>query len=73
MDSLINFGKPVNILTFSNTKVAVINFSDLENVFSHPDIQDRKVVVLSLIGALRGGKSYLLDYCLRFLYAHVSE
>lgn len=33
-------------------------------------MKDRKVVVVSIVGAFRKGKSFFLDYCLRFLYGN---
>ena len=66
------FGKPISVLKFTETKEVVVDQSELDKIFSHDEIQDRKVVILSLIGAFRGGKSFFLDYCLRFLYGHVS-
>ena len=66
------FGKPISILSVSNSNKFVKENDELDKIFSHPEIQDRKVVILSLVGAFRGGKSFFLDYCLRFLYAHVS-
>ena len=65
-------GKPVTLLKFSETKEIIIDNEELDKIFNHPEIQDRKVVILSLIGSFRGGKSFFLDYCLRFLYDHVS-
>ena len=66
------FGKPINIMTSSDAKEVVVDEAELEKIFGHPEIEDRKIVIFSLIGAFRGGKSFFLDYCLRFLYAHVS-
>lgn len=66
------FGKPRNILNFSGSKEVIIDDKELDKIFDHSEIKDRKVVIFSLIGAFRGGKSFFLDYCLRFLYAHVS-
>ncbi|CAG9811378.1 unnamed protein product [Chironomus riparius] len=70
MDHTHPHGKPISILTFSDNKEVIVDNRELEKIFNHPEIQDRKVVILSLIGAFRGGKSFFLDYCLRFLYAH---
>ncbi|CAG9811380.1 unnamed protein product [Chironomus riparius] len=70
MDHTHQHGKPVSILRFSDNKEVIVDNRELEKIFNHPEIQDRKVVILSLIGAFRGGKSFFLDYCLRFLYAH---
>lgn len=64
------FGKPISVLSFTDNNGIHVDNKEIENIFSHPEIQDRKVVILSLIGAFRGGKSFFLDYCLRFLYAH---
>ncbi|CAH1734986.1 unnamed protein product [Chironomus riparius] len=70
MTSDQKFGKAINILSFMNSKEIVVDDSELDKIFGHPEIQDRKVVIMSIIGAFRGGKSFFLDYCLRFLYAH---
>jgi len=65
-------GSPITLMKFSDTGEVIVDDEKLNKIFSHPEIQGRKIVILSLIGASRGGKSYFLDYCLRFLYAHVS-
>lgn len=49
-----------------------VDYNEIYNFFNHTEINDRKVVVFSIIGAYRGGKSFFLDYCLRYLYATVS-
>ena len=67
-----SFGKALSILRFSNNNKIIVDYDELEKIFGRSEIQDRKVVILSLIGAFRGGKSFFLDYCLRFLYANVS-
>lgn len=72
MSDLHPFGRAVSIWNFTEDNKVEINSDEIENIFNHPDVNDRNVVVISLIGAFRGGKSFFLDYCLRFLYAHVS-
>ncbi|CAG9808589.1 unnamed protein product [Chironomus riparius] len=64
------FGKPICIWNFTDQKKVLIDSEGLGNIFNHPEIKDRKVAIISLIGAFRSGKSFFLDYCLRFLYAH---
>lgn len=64
------YGKPIVVLEFTNNNV-VINSAGIEEIFDNSEVQDRKIVVFSIIGAFRGGKSYFLDYGLRFLYANV--
>ena len=66
------FGKPISALKCSDSKEVTADEGGIDKLFVHPEIQDRKIVILSVIGAFRGGKSFFLDYCLRFLYAHVS-
>lgn len=45
----------------------------LSKILLHPNVENRKIVLFSLIGTYRQGKSFFLDYCLRFLYANVSN
>ncbi|XP_015905795.1 atlastin-1 [Parasteatoda tepidariorum] len=39
----------------------------LESILLADNVRDKKVVVLSIAGAFRKGKSFLLDFCLRYL------
>lgn len=45
----------------------------IDRILLHPEVRDRKIVVISIIGEYRKGKSFFLGYCLRFLYANVSS
>ena len=69
------YGGPLNILRFQqdgdDTNV-VVNEKALNKVFLDPEVKNRKIVVFSIIGAFRKGKSFFMDYCLRFMYANVS-
>lgn len=49
------------------------NYSIVDEILLQPEVKDRKVVVLSIIGEHRKGKSFFLDFCLRYMYANVSE
>ena len=66
------FGKPVSVLKFDEGNKVIIDNGELDKMFLHEEVKNRKVVVLSIIGAFRKGKSFFLDYCLRFMYANVS-
>jgi hypothetical protein len=66
------FGKPILIWDPKKPEPTRINRQGLQEIFSHKKVKSRRVVIFSIIGELRRGKSFFLDYCLRFLYANVS-
>lgn len=45
---------------------------DLTKLILSDNIRNRDVVIVSVAGAFRKGKSFLLDFFLRYLYARVS-
>ena len=68
-------GNPSNILRFDqvgNDTNVIVDKIALDRIFLHPEVKNRKIVVVSIIGAFRKGKSFFMDYCLRFMYANVS-
>lgn len=71
------FGVPASIITFDDQKLdnstIKVDYEALDLILLHPDVKDRQIVVVSIVGAFRKGKSYFLNYCLRFLYANVSR
>lgn len=68
-------GTPLSIVKFDKIVdkncTAVIDYDALNQVLMHPEVKDRKIVVVSIVGALKKGKTFFLDYCLRFMYANV--
>lgn len=64
-------GDTAHVLKFGENNEVIVDSNVLDEIFSHRDVKDRKVVVFSMIGAFRTGKSFFLDYCLRYLYANV--
>lgn len=66
------YGDPVSLMSIIKDTVQV-DYPKIETTFNHPEVADRKIVAVSVIGALRKGKSFLMAYCLRFMYANVSE
>lgn len=65
------YGEPLSVISFKNTSVE-FNKAALDGLLLNPEVRNRKIVVLSIVGAFRKGKSFFLDYCLRFLYGNVS-
>jgi atlastin len=64
-------GTQKTIVDFEEDK-AIVQEGVLSHIFLHPEVKGRKIVALSIVGAFRQGKSFLLDYMLRYLYATVS-
>lgn len=63
---------PVQLLDFSpnDNKTVTITKDSVERLFLNPLVSDRDVVVVSIAGAFRKGKSFLLNYMLRYMYAN---
>ena len=69
--SKLKFGKPLNIVDFNEKLNSVfINYDAIDQLLIQPDVKDRKIVVVSVVGSGEG-KSVFLDYCLKFLYSNV--
>ena len=64
---------PVQLLNINgNDGKLQFNQNTVNDLFMNPKVIDRKVVVFSIVGAFRKGKSFLLNYVLRYLYSIVS-
>lgn len=49
-----------------------LQFDPLRTIFENENVSDRNVVVVSIAGAFRQGKSFLMNFFLKYLYAQVS-
>lgn len=67
-----DYGKPLSVMTAKSDGGLDVKTLALENLFLHPEVKDRKPVIISILGDFRKGKSFLLDYFLRFMYSNVS-
>lgn len=68
----VNRGKPIPIVLAEECHHFILDEEALEGVLLKDDIKDRNVVVVSVAGAFRKGKSFLLDFFLRYMKATVS-
>jgi len=67
-----NYGEGLRIIKFTEADHIEFDKAGLEGLLLHPDVKNRKIVMVSIVGAFRKGKSLYLNYCLRYLYANVS-
>ncbi|KAJ8338073.1 hypothetical protein SKAU_G00370390 [Synaphobranchus kaupii] len=65
---------PVQIVTVSKDDHSFSLDTDaLEQVLLAPELREKHVVVLSVAGAFRKGKSFILDFMLRYMYRKSKE
>ncbi|VDO64702.1 unnamed protein product [Haemonchus placei] len=60
--------RPVQILAPSPSNGFRLNEGGLSSVLAHSAIVNKKVVIISVAGAFRKGKSFLLNFFLEYLY-----
>lgn len=66
-------GSPIQILIAKEDHTFILDESAIEKILLKPNVRDKKVVVVSIAGAFRKGKSFFLDFCLRYLHAKGSS
>lgn len=65
------FGIPITVMNFASDFNITVDYENLEKLFLHPEIKDRKVVTISIIGAYRKGmlNTVLLFICNNLKFA----
>lgn len=66
-DTLSRVPRPIEIVKALPDHKFELNIEALEEILWDDEVRDKPVVVLSVAGAFRKGKSFLLDYFLRYL------
>lgn len=61
-------GQAVQIFSRRDGGGFELNEEKLREILLHPDVQDKPVVVISVAGAFRKGKSFLLNIFLRYMH-----
>lgn len=69
------YGEALKLIKFEQSEhdglMESLNEDVLKKLLLHEEVQKRKIVVVSIVGGFRKGKTYVIDYCLRYLYAKV--
>ncbi|XP_014671297.1 PREDICTED: atlastin-2-like [Priapulus caudatus] len=60
-------GQPVPVVVTGDQHTFTLDEEAIESILLQDHVRDRKVVVVSVAGAFRKGKSFLLNFCLRFM------
>ncbi|CAN7950418.1 unnamed protein product, partial [Ixodes pacificus] len=60
-------GRPVQILTTKDDHTFELDKEALSRILLADEVKDKHVVVVSVAGAFRKGKSFLLDFFLRYM------
>lgn len=63
-------GSPIQIFKIEDDHTYSLNVQALAKILLHEKIKDRLISVISIGGAYRKGKSFLLDFMLRYLYSN---
>lgn len=64
--------KPVQVVETGEEHSFTLNEDALTEILLQENVRDRTVVVISVAGAFRKGKSFLLDFFLRYMYSKVT-
>lgn len=74
MDHSVNIDQAVQIVEVNDQgDTLTLNTEVLERILNRPDVRDRKLAVISITGAVRKGKSFLLNFFLRYLKSQYSN
>lgn len=63
----------ISLIDKNNEGNFVSNIAEVEKILLDPDIKDLKVAVISVAGKYRRGKSFLLNFFLRYLNSKVRK
>ena len=73
LDSKLLGARPVPVVVATECHSFKLDEKALEDILLDESVRDKKVAVVSVAGAFRKGKSFLLDFFLRYLDREVSR
>ncbi|NP_001139172.1 atlastin-1 [Danio rerio] len=65
--------RPVQVLVVKDDHTFELDEAALSKILLSEEVRDREVVAISVAGAFRKGKSFLMDFMLRYMYSQASE
>ena len=65
-------GRPIQIVLAKEDHTFELDEEALASIVCQDHVKDKHIAVVSVAGAFRKGKSFLLDFLLRFLKSNVS-
>ncbi|CAO1439325.1 unnamed protein product [Diamesa serratosioi] len=65
----IGNGQPIKLITIKEDHSYELNEDLLKGILLNDEVKDRNVVIVSVAGAMKRGKSFILDFFLRYLNA----
>jgi atlastin len=66
-------GRPVQIVVSRNDHSFELDEDALASILLQDHVKDKNVAVVSVAGAFRKGKSFLLDFFLRYMVTQVGS
>lgn len=63
--------RPVQVLVVKDDHSFELDEAALSKILLSEEVRDREVVAISVAGAFRKGKSFLMDFMLRYMYSQV--
>lgn len=63
--------RPVQVLVVKDDHTFELDETALSKILLAEEVRDREVVAISVAGAFRKGKSFLMDFMLRYMYSQV--
>lgn len=64
--------RPVQVLLVKDDHTFELDEAALSRILLAEEVREREVVAVSVAGAFRKGKSFLMDFMLRYMYKQVS-
>ncbi|XP_077393983.1 atlastin-1 isoform X3 [Festucalex cinctus] len=65
--------RPIQVLLVKDDHTFELDEAALSRILLAEEVREREVVAISVAGAFRKGKSFLMDFMLRYMYKHGSD